>query len=152
MSDTAPRIAILAVTDRGIELGRRLRERFRIGELHRPDHPGPPPKRWERPFAGSLAERVSELFHQSDQLVFFLAAGATTRLIAPLLSDKHTDPGVTVVDETGRYAIPLVSGHEGGANDFARKVAGALGATPVVTTASDAVEGFNNAIFGAELD
>jgi precorrin-4 C11-methyltransferase len=83
------------------------------------------------------------LFTHYDQLVCFLAAGAVTRLIAPCLAAKTSDPGVLVIDEAGRFVIPLLSGHKGGANAFARTVAGCLGATPVVTTASDVLGGLS---------
>lgn len=72
-----------------------------------------------------------------DAAVFFLATGATVRLIAPLLADKHTDPGIVCVDEARRFAVALAGGHGGGANALAERVADLLGATPVVTTASD---------------
>ena len=73
-----------------------------------------------------------------DAFVLFLATGAAVRIIAPLLSDKATDPAVVCVDEAGRFAVALCGGHAGGANALTRTVAAALGATPVVTTATDA--------------
>ncbi len=73
-----------------------------------------------------------------DAAVFFLATGATVRLVAPLLTDKRTDPGVVCVDEARRFAVALTGGHEGGANALAARVGALLGAQPVVTTASDA--------------
>ncbi len=82
-------------------------------------------------------------FSRYQQLVFFLAAGAVTRLIAPYLVSKESDPGVLTIDEAGQFVIPLLSGHRGGANSFARTVAGCLGATPVVTTASDVLGGLS---------
>jgi cobalt-precorrin 5A hydrolase/precorrin-3B C17-methyltransferase len=75
---------------------------------------------------------------ECDQLVVFLATGATVRLIAPLLKDKSTDPGVVCVDEARQFAVALVGGHGGGANDLAQEVADALGCEPVITTATDA--------------
>lgn len=74
-----------------------------------------------------------------EALVVFLATGATVRLLAPLLADKATDPGVVCVDEAQRFAVALVGGHGGGANELAARVADLLGATAVVTTATDAV-------------
>ena len=81
---------------------------------------------------------LARAWTECDQLVVFLATGATVRLIAPLLADKHTDPGVVCVDEARRFAVALVGGHGGGANDLAEQVADALGCEPVVTTATDA--------------
>lgn len=89
----------------------------------------------ERTELAELEKRWSEF----DAAVFFLATGATVRLIAPLLADKHTDPGVVCVDEARRFAVALAGGHAGGANVLARRVAAVLGAQPVITTASDAV-------------
>jgi cobalt-precorrin 5A hydrolase/precorrin-3B C17-methyltransferase len=82
---------------------------------------------------------LSTAWAECDQLVVFLATGATVRLIAPLLKDKHTDPGVVCVDEGRQFAVALVGGHDGGANDLAHEVADALGCEPVITTASDAI-------------
>lgn len=86
---------------------------------------------------GPLAPAVRRLWPELDGMVFFLATGATVRLIGPLLQDKHTDPGVVCVDEARRFAIALAGGHDGGANVLAEQVAEVLGCTPVVTTASD---------------
>jgi len=136
-------IALIAVTQKGIEQARLLRARLRMGKLYRPDRYGPPEKNWECPYSGALSDHVPTWFERFDQLVFFLAAGAVTRLIAPHLSSKTLDPGVLAVDERGAFVIPLLSGHRGGANGLARTVAGCLGATAVVTTASDATVGFS---------
>jgi cobalt-precorrin 5A hydrolase/precorrin-3B C17-methyltransferase len=84
-------------------------------------------------------DELAELWPRLDGAVFFLATGATVRLVAPLLGDKRTDPGVVCVDEGRRFAVALCGGHEGGANALAGRVAALLGAQPVVTTASDAV-------------
>jgi precorrin-4 C11-methyltransferase len=141
---TAPsKIALIAVTRRGIEQARRLRKRLRSGEMYRPESYGPAESPWEHVFTRALSETVPKLFAEQDQLVFFLATGAVTRLIAPCLVSKTSDPGVLAVDETGRFVVPVLSGHVGGANAFARTVAGCLGATPVITTASDVMGGFS---------
>ena len=138
-----PMIALIAVTGHGLDQARCLRERLRTGEIFRPDRYGPPARGREQSFDGPLSERVPELFARFDHLVFFLAAGAATRLIASCLGSKTTDPGVIVVDEAGEFIVPILSGHEGGANSLARRIAGALGATPVVTTGSEAGGGFS---------
>ena len=82
---------------------------------------------------------IEDAFLECDAVVSFLATGATVRLLAPLLQDKAVDPGVVVVDEAQRFAVALVGGHGGGANALAHRVADVLGATAVVTTATDAV-------------
>ncbi|MEV6616900.1 precorrin-3B C(17)-methyltransferase [Streptomyces sp. NPDC051051] len=92
-----------------------------------------------RVYDGPVGDAVRRAFAECEQLVCFLATGAVVRLVAPLLSDKASDPGVVCVDEAGRFAVPLVGGHAGGANDLAREVGESLGAVPVVTTATDAV-------------
>jgi len=80
---------------------------------------------------------LARLWKEYNQLVLFFALGATIRLIAPLIRDKRQDPGVVVMDDAGRFAISVISGHAGGANRLAQHCAELLGAVPVVTTASD---------------
>ncbi|MFB7504239.1 precorrin-3B C(17)-methyltransferase [Streptomyces broussonetiae] len=92
-----------------------------------------------RVYDGPVGDAVRAAFAECEQLVCFLATGATVRLLAPLLGDKTADPGVVCVDEGGRYAVSLLGGHGGGANELARQVGALLGAQPVVTTATDSV-------------
>ncbi|MEU5740817.1 precorrin-3B C(17)-methyltransferase [Streptomyces tendae] len=92
-----------------------------------------------RVYEGPVGDAVRSAFAECERLVCFLATGAVVRLVAPLLDDKRTDPGVVCVDEGGRFAVSLVGGHGGGANELARAVGEVLGAEPVVTTATDAV-------------
>ncbi len=117
-------IALVTTTDAGREMARRLAAAW-PGEttIHR----------------GPVAEQLRAAWDSAQAIVCFLATGATVRLLAPLLADKHTDPGVVCVDEAGRYAIALVGGHAGGANALTARVAEVLGAQPVVATATDAV-------------
>src|SRR5262252_374655 len=140
---STPQIALIAVTQKGVERARHLRQRLKTGEVYRPARYGPATAAWEHPYDTALAAQVVAWFGQYDHLVFFLATGAVTRLIAPCLDSKTTDPGVLAVDEAGRFVIPVLSGHQGGANAFARTVAGYLGATPVITTASDVIGGLS---------
>ncbi|AKJ13977.1 Precorrin methylase [Streptomyces incarnatus] len=92
-----------------------------------------------RVYEGPVGEAVRAAFAECEQLVCFLATGAVVRLLAPLLGDKTADPGVVCVDEGGRFAVSLLGGHGGGANELAREVGGLLGAEPVLTTATDSV-------------
>lgn len=91
----------------------------------------------EQPFA-KIAERIQQLFDQVQGLIVFAPIGVVVRSLAPLLRSKLSDPAVVVVDACGRYAVSLLSGHEGGANDLSLYVADLLQAEPVVTTTTEA--------------
>ena len=78
-----------------------------------------------------------EVFHESSSLVFIGAMGICVRSIAPFAEDKHTDPSVVCIDSTGKYVIPVLSGHIGGANDLSKELANLLGAEAIITTQSD---------------
>lgn len=88
-------------------------------------------------FNQSLSELVKQLFVSGNKLIFIMATGIVVRSIAPCIEHKANDPAVVVVDECGQFAISLLSGHLGGANELCRNIANLLGAIPVVTTASD---------------
>ena len=104
-----------------------------------------------RRYEGPASSALPRAFAECDAIVCFLAVGATVRLLAPLFSGKHSDPGVVCVDEALRYAIPVTGAHAGGANELARRVSGLLGAEAVITTASDAAGSVSLDEFGADL-
>lgn len=85
----------------------------------------------------SVSEAVGGVFGCADLIVFFTAMGIAVRSIAPFIRHKSVDPAVVVVDECGRYSISLLSGHHGGANQYAQEIAELIGAEPVITTATD---------------
>lgn len=85
----------------------------------------------------SIGDFVSHRGREFDSLVFIGAMGICVRSITPIVNDKHSDPAVVCVDSTGRYVIPVLSGHIGGANDLSRRLASILGAEAVITTQSD---------------
>lgn len=89
---------------------------------------------------------TTEHFAQDEALIFVGAVGIAVRAIAPHCRSKATDPAVVVVDEGGNFAVPLLSGHLGGANALARALAKACGAVPVITTATDV-----NGLFAVDL-
>jgi cobalt-precorrin 5A hydrolase len=99
------------------------------GELFRP---------WDE--RESQQARFQSEFPRRSHWVLIMATGIATRFVEGLLRDKHHDPAVVVLDEAGRYAIALVGGHEAGANALAYRVANAINATPVVTTATEAIK------------
>ena len=84
-------------------------------------------------------EDFGKLFNHYERIVFIGAAGIAVRYIAPFVTDKRCDPAVVVIDPAGRYVIPILSGHLGGANAYAVKLAKAMGAEAVLTTASDSL-------------
>lgn len=86
---------------------------------------------------GDLARRTAENFAMADALIYVGASGIAVRAIAPNIRDKCSDPAVLVIDERGRYIIPILSGHLGGANELAQRLAAEIGGTAVITTATD---------------
>jgi len=133
-------IAVVALTPRGARLGARTAGFLRQAG-HQTDLLAVPEAAREiagaMPLAAPLSLAAGDLFSRYRGLVLIMALGIVVRVIAPHLKDKRTDPAVVVLDEGGSFAISVVSGHVGGANDLARLVAGGLGATPVITTATD---------------
>src|SRR5262249_49541262 len=117
-------LAIIALTPNGLELGRRLARSLGCGGGI-----------WVESARG---ER-EEMFRARRPLVCVMALGIVVRILGPSTKDKKTDPPVVVVDEAGRFAISVLGGHEGGANELANQVAQAIGAVPVITTASEAL-------------
>lgn len=99
-----------------------------------------------------LGELVKTLFSENDGIVFVCACGIAVRVIAPLVESKLSDPAVVVVDDMGRFAISLLSGHLGGANRLAEITAAAIGAQPVITTSTDVGGVFSPDSFAAAND
>ena len=95
----------------------------------------------------TLSEWTQKAFSGKSALIFVGAAGIAVRTIAPFVKDKLTDSPVIVVDEKGKFVIPILSGHVGGANELSRLVAGKIGATPVITTATDINDVFSIDVF-----
>ncbi|MBT9497929.1 MAG: cobalamin biosynthesis protein CbiG [Zoogloea sp.] len=102
-------------------------------------------------YAGKTGEQIPILFSNFDGIVAIVSLGAMVRLVAPHLGKKESDPGVVVIDEAGRFVIPMLSGHLGGANALAGTIAAALDATTVLTTASDARQTLAVDLLGREL-
>lgn len=88
----------------------------------------------------SIVSLTRKVFVEYRRLVYFAPCGVVVRALEGNLRHKRTDPAVVVVDAGGRFAISLLSGHEGGANELALRVANVLGAEPVITTATEALK------------
>ena len=135
---TVPRnIAVWVLTANGLALANTLEQCWPQLTVHCPLRllqkcVATPARPFER-----LADAVAGAFQTYEGHVFVMAAGIVVRTVAPLLHHKAVDPAVVVVDDAGRFAISLVAGHLGGANRLAASVAELLGATAVITTATD---------------
>lgn len=125
---------IISITAQSLPLARQLRAELGASAIVTP---APLEGETDCTCIASLASYLSETFAKTDAYVFIGALGICVRSIAPYLADKHTDPAVVCVDSTARFVIPVLSGHVGGANDLASRVAATLGAEAVITTQSD---------------
>jgi cobalt-precorrin 5A hydrolase/precorrin-3B C17-methyltransferase len=131
-------IAIFAPTPQGYQLAVELAAALQTETIWtRPLAPEVPCLPQTQIISRSLSETVAEQWTRVDACLFVLALGATVRLIAPLLTDKTSDPGVVTVDEQGRWVISVTGGHRGRANVLASQVAACLGVDPVITSASE---------------
>lgn len=118
-------MTVITLSDRGIPVGKKIASLF--SDSKHVVFTGN---------AGSLNSIFAEAWSKGP-IIAVMATQITVRMIAGLVRDKKSDPAVISVDEHGKFVIPLLSGHLGGANTLARQIAKKLGAEPVVTTASD---------------
>lgn len=132
-------IAVIAITGGGARLGQKLGKSLAGLDLyvsHR--YAGQAGGSCHRFEPTELKKLIASLWKKYDGFVLIMATGIVVRLTAPLLESKETDPAVVVMDDAGRFAISLLSGHLGGANELAERCAFASGARAVITTATDA--------------
>ncbi|MHC4184029.1 MAG: cobalt-precorrin 5A hydrolase, partial [Planctomycetota bacterium] len=119
-------LALIAITDEGVEVAERIKgglcsevtlllpQKIKKSGLN------------ATYFSKNLGDQVGGMFSDYEGFIFIMASGIVVRVIAPHIKDKHTDPAVVVVDDVGRSVISLLSGHEGGANKLAHRVANIL--------------------------
>jgi cobalt-precorrin 5A hydrolase len=149
------RIAVVSITRHGIALAGHVVAALPGARLFAPEkfaaeaHAAAPGA--ASCYAGKTGEQIPILFSNFDGIVAIVSLGAMVRLVAPHLCRKESDPGVVVIDEAGRFVIPMLSGHLGGANALAGQIAHALDATVVLTTASDARQTLAVDLLGREL-
>ncbi len=129
------KLAIVAITSGGAQLARRLGAELPEARVYLPEkfRGGDDCDYFDKP----LAVWLPNLFDEVEQLICIMATGIVVRILGRELKGKEKDPAVVVMDEAGQFAISLLSGHLGGANDLARRLAKICGATPVITTATD---------------
>lgn len=154
MTTTEPKIVLIAITKHGAGQVKSLAEKLPeadvvVSEKFAPLMTGLSNK--VRAYSGPFRNEISTLFTDYDQLIFLVSLGAVVRLIAPYLKSKDEDPGVIVVDDAGQFVIPVLSGHVGGANAYAEKIAALTQGTAVLTTASDVGKTIPVDILGREL-
>ena len=115
------KIIIISLTQKGHDLAQRLCSLISARHVHKPT-----------PFAVT----VQRYFKHQHPLIFITATGIAVRSLAPVIHSKKSDPPILVMDEQGEFIIPLLSGHEGGANEWARGLSELLTAQLVITTAA----------------
>ena len=144
------RMAIVAITKHGIKIARSIFQNMPDAKIHAPakHNDGGLDIDW---YSEQTTQVVSNLFKQSESLICIFSLGAAVRMLAPFLKDKKSDPAVLVIDDAAQFVISALSGHLGGANALARRVASLIGAQPVITTAADVNETIAVDLVGREL-
>jgi cobalt-precorrin 5A hydrolase len=133
-------IAVVAITRRGVETALNIKHALDVEGLKNSVFA---PQKYIQTGVLELESKfgdfIKENYGKLDAIVAVMATGITIRAVAPYLESKLTDPAVIGVDAAGKFVISLLSGHYGGANELTRIIAKGTGATPVITTASDAL-------------
>jgi cobalt-precorrin 5A hydrolase len=130
-------IAVITITRQGFDLARKLMEVLPGVQLYVSQKYVEAPSGAIIPFDGNLKNLLAEVFQKHEGFIFIMATGIVVRTIAPYIQDKKVDPAIVVMDLKGKFAISLVSGHLGGANELAQLIAEKTGAIPVITTGTD---------------
>lgn len=133
-------LSVVSFTRQGAELSKHIKAFWTHAELY---------TKWSGGFFDEISyvrEPIGiwagEQMKKKAAILFIGACGIAVRAIAPYVQDKLFDSPVLVMDEKGRYIVPILSGHMGGANALAGQLAAELGAEPVITTATDINERF----------
>lgn len=132
------RVAVIFVAEHAAPIAARIAAAIPEATLWAPRdglHPA------ARVYEATLRDLLGELWPKHAAIVCVMASGIVVRSIAPWVASKYEDPAVVVLDDAGRFSISLLSGHEGGANALAEDLAELTGATPVVTTGTEAARG-----------
>lgn len=139
------RVAVISLTENGLILSERIAAGLEGCDCYA----------FEKHCGGNavpfkdLSGLVGDIFGKYEGLIFICACGVAVRVIAPHIRSKLCDPGVIALDEQGKFAVSLLSGHIGGANALTRKIGEIIGAVPVITTATDTGGKFSPDSFAA---
>jgi cobalt-precorrin 5A hydrolase len=151
MSDARKPFAIYAITRHGIDIARRLVPELAGADLYVSEKLFSGAPSGARPLPLPMGPMLADAFTAYDCHVFIISVGAVVRMVAPFLKNKKVDPAVVCVDDAARFSICVLSGHVGRGNMFTDRVASALGAMSVVTTASDAIGTLTVDILGRDF-
>ena len=130
------KIAVLAITKNGIEIGLKLKGYFPDFEIFAPIKFSNNNEKIQW-YDESTTQKIVNLFKENDGIICLFSLGAVIRLLAPHIKDKKTDPAVIVIDDKTNFVISVLSGHIGGANELTQEISQKLNALPVITTAAD---------------
>ena len=137
MTNARKPCAIYVITKHGYQHGRKLKDAWPEADLYVSAKVAPEGATDIIRCSLPLTPLLTAEFTHYDCHIFVISVGAVVRMVAPFLVDKKVDPAVVCVDDVGRFAIALLSGHVGRGNEWTDRVAAVLGAQAVITTASD---------------
>lgn len=143
-------LSVISLTDNGRQISQKVAENLPLHNICRYCFHKHADKDSE--MFNSLSELAEGLFANSDAIVFVCACGIAVRTAAPYIQSKLSDPAVIVIDDCGKFVIPILSGHIGGANALAKQLADILEAQAVITTATDIGGLFSPDSFAAAND
>jgi cobalt-precorrin 5A hydrolase len=151
MTNARKAFAIYAITRHGIGIAAKLLAGLPGADLYVSEKllAAAPPGARKLPLP--MGPLLADTFAAYDCHVFVISVGAVVRMVAPLLVNKKVDPAILCVDDAARFSICVLSGHVGRGNQYTERTAAILGATPVVTTASDALGTLTVDILGRDL-
>jgi cobalt-precorrin 5A hydrolase len=145
------RYAIYAITRHGIEIAKRLITQIDGADLFVSQKLMAAAPHGALTLPLPMGPTLLETFAAYDCHIFIISVGAVVRMIAPLMQNKKVDPAVVCIDDACKFAICVLSGHVGRGNSFTQKIAAAVDALPVITTASDAIGTLTVDILGREF-
>jgi len=132
--NTDPDLAIWAITPGGLQIAKKLMKTLKNAVLFLSEGLD---SEMDTNCFHRLSPAVLKNFYRYQGHIFIMSTGIVVRVIAPLIQHKTQDPAVVVINDTGEFAIPLLSGHIGGANALAKTIAGITNGVAVITTATD---------------